>query len=244
LEKDYFHYRDSLNFNDNDLLRDYTNIKAEMGPFYKNYTVNIELTNQKKKMVYISKYLSSNNYFEDNYKVTIEMLSPLSERFSISNGIRLEAEYLFYEYDPEQNSLLRIFEHEFSFQYQLGENYYLTITNQIRNRDNGLYEDRTSRYLYYKEKKRIRQLLNWELKKTGKELEFDLFVLYADNNYYLYTVKGIEKSKQDKEFSGGLRTRLKETENRPYSLYVTLEKKHYYGYRYWVARLDLIYHFH
>lgn len=235
IEKDYFAFLDPLNFSDNDQLRDLIQLKSSLLTFQPDWKINLEFKNIRKKLVYISPYLSITNTLEDNYYLACELVYQGFSCLKISQGLSMDANYIYYTFAPEQNQVIRSFDYLIKITYHLLPEWELSFSNSNQHRDSGPYlQEKSNQYLFYRQNKRERQYI--ELALSGLLVNWQLrgFVTWRITDYFALQSTDLMMSRQDKEFSGGLD--VTGIGSSLYQIQFSLTRQHYYGLKYWVLQ--------
>ncbi|MBP7461862.1 MAG: hypothetical protein KBA26_11280 [Candidatus Delongbacteria bacterium] len=238
IEKDYFAFLDPLNFSDNDQLRDLILLKASFPSIQPNWKIDGEFKNLRKKLVYISPYLSINNTLEDHYYLTLELAYRGFSRLTVIQGLSLDANYIYYSFAPDQNQVIRSFDYLIRLIYHLAPGWTLNFSNSNQHRDYGPYlEDKADTYLFYLQNKRERRYVELALAGDYSVWQLNGFVNWRMTDYYSFQSTKLALSRQDREFSGGMDVSGKWSDM--YRLRISLTRQHYYGLKYWVIQSQI-----
>ncbi len=235
LEKDYFHYLSELNFNDNDQLRDFLFLKLSLS--FEKFSSIIEVKNLRKKFVYISKYASINNYFNNRYSLSSDFQYKLNDNVTLIDSIYLASDYIYYKYVPEQNTAILIFDNVLGFNVKFSDSFSISIRNNFNRRDNGYYlANYDDKFYFYNNKLRKRNF--FEINSNANIFGYNVLAYYNIRNtrYFRFVDTEFQIINTATEYSYGVNIMKKS------SFMVAdfmLGKQHYYGYDYWVLNINV-----
>ncbi len=238
IEKDAFYFTDPLNLSDNDQLRLVIALKGELAPPGHTWRFACEFRNSRKKLVYISQYLSAGNFTEDVFQLKTEWSITISDNLFLSNGLRWEANYNYYHFIPDNNLLLRSLDYLLGINYKISSNWTVSFANNNQKRDYGPYILlKEKEYRFLRQNLRDRQYIEGKLTVRYPKIEGQLFFSQRYTDYRKYRQNAYERTDREHEYSAGMHFQI--LGNTSWKPKLSIQRQHYYGQSYWLISLEV-----